>query len=207
MAWRALRGDDEQATWGRELVSVRRRQHGVGLLLQIFDDGRVAQRGRVAQLVALGDVLQQPPHDLARTRLGQVVDDDHGLGPGDLADLLADPLAQLCRQLVARLVAAAQQHEAERRLAGQRVGRRGRCGLGHRRVLDQRRLQLDRREPVPGDVHHVVDAAQQPEVAVGVLARAVAGEVDALGRTARSSWRRSARRPRTACGTCPATAG
>ena len=41
----------------------------------------------------------------------------------------------------------------------------------------ERRLQLDRRQPVPRDVHHVVDPAEQPEVAVVVPARAVAHEV------------------------------
>ena len=46
-------------------------------------------------------------------------------------------------------------------------------------VVDERRLDLDRRDAVAGDVHHVVDAAEQPEVAVLVDSRAVAGEVHA----------------------------
>src|SRR5262249_50409411 len=37
--------------------------------------------------------------------------------------------------------------------------------------------ELLRAEPVAGDVDHVVDAAEDPEVAVGRLERAVAGEV------------------------------
>ena len=49
--------------------------------------------------------------------------------------------------------------------------------LGHLLVVDQRALDLDRRDAVAGDVHHVVDAAEQPEVAVLVDPRAVAGEV------------------------------
>src|SRR5438445_13502073 len=32
---------------------------------------------------------------------------------------------------------------------------------------------------MPGDLHHVVDAAHEPEIAVGVALRAVAGEVPA----------------------------
>src|SRR5690606_9167383 len=36
-------------------------------------------------------------------------------------------------------------------------------------------------QAMPGDVEHIVDAAQQPEVAVLVDARAVAGEVHAVG--------------------------
>ena len=44
--------------------------------------------------------------------------------------------------------------------------------LGHRRVLDERALDLHRADAVARDVHHVVDAADDPEVAVLVaLAR------------------------------------
>src|SRR5690242_20202699 len=75
-------------------------EDGVGLALQVLHDGGVAERRRVAEVVALGDVLQEPAHDLARARLRQVVDEDHGLRPRDLADLLADPLPQLRGQLV-----------------------------------------------------------------------------------------------------------
>ena len=53
-------------------------------------------------------------------------------------------------------------------------------GLGHRRVVDQRRLDLGGRDAVARHVHHVVDPAEQPEVAVVVDLGAVAGEVAAL---------------------------
>ena len=33
-------------------------------------------------------------------------------------------------------------------------------------VVDERGLDLDRRDPVTRDVHHVIDPAEQPEVAV-----------------------------------------
>jgi hypothetical protein len=46
-------------------------------------------------------------------------------------------------------------------------------------VVDERRLDLGRRDPVAGDVHHVVDAAQEPQVALVVALRAVAREVHA----------------------------
>ena len=52
--------------------------------------------------------------------------------------------------------------------------------LGDLRVRDDRRLDLRRREPVPGDVDDVVDASDDPEVAVLVLARGVADEVGRL---------------------------
>ena len=52
-------------------------------------------------------------------------------------------------------------------------------GLGHGRVRHERRLDLGRRDPVAADVHHVVDPAEQPQVAVVVELGAVAGEVPA----------------------------
>ena len=52
--------------------------------------------------------------------------------------------------------------------------------LGDLRVVDQRALDLHRADAVAGDVEHVVDAAEQPEVAVGVALGAVAGEVGAV---------------------------
>ena len=51
--------------------------------------------------------------------------------------------------------------------------------LGDARMIDERALDLHRADAMSGDVDHVVDAAEQPEVAVGVALGAVAGEVDA----------------------------
>src|SRR5207248_1969171 len=51
--------------------------------------------------------------------------------------------------------------------------------FGDARMIDERALDFHRADAVPGDVDHIVDAAEQPEVAVGVTLRAVAGDVDA----------------------------
>ena len=51
-------------------------------------------------------------------------------------------------------------------------------GLGDLRVRHDRRLDLGRRHAVARDVEHVVDAPDDPEVAVLVLAGGVADEVD-----------------------------
>src|SRR6202035_2569329 len=42
------------------------------------------------------------------------------------------------------------------------------------------RLHFRGGNPVPGDVHDVVDASEHPDVAVGVVAGTVAGEVPTL---------------------------
>ena len=48
------------------------------------------------------------------------------------------------------------------------------------RVTDQRALDFRGAESMTGDVQHVVDAADDPEITVLVAARAVAGEIIAF---------------------------
>ena len=72
------------------------------LVAELGHHVRVAQRGDVAELAALGDVAQQPAHDLARAGLGQVVGPDDPLRPRELADPLRDVLADVADQLVGR---------------------------------------------------------------------------------------------------------
>ena len=55
------------------------------------------------------------------------------------------------------------------------VGRGDDRRLGHRRVLDERRLDLERADPVAGGDDHVVGAALEVQEAVLVLGDAVAG--------------------------------
>ena len=75
---------------GDRRSSVLLRLQLLDLLLQALDHVGVAQRGDVAERAALGDVAQQPAHDLARARLRQVVGPDHALGARELADPLGD---------------------------------------------------------------------------------------------------------------------
>ena len=62
----------------------------------------------------------------------------------------------------------------------QRVGARHHRHLGHRLVLDQRAFQLERADAVVGRLEHVVGAADEGDVAVGVAHRDVAGVVVAV---------------------------
>ena len=71
-------------------------------------------------------------------------------------------------------------HERRDRLALDLVRLADDRGLGHLRMIDQRALDFHRAEPMSGHVQHVVDAPEQPVVAVAVEARAVAREVDAV---------------------------
>src|SRR6185312_1051682 len=73
-----------------------------------------------------------------------------------------------------------QDHECDNCLAGGLVLGPDHGGLGHVRVGDQGGFDLGGGQAVPGDVHDVVHAAQQPDVPVLVLLGTVPGEVHAL---------------------------
>src|ERR1041384_498166 len=76
------------------------------VLLQLFEDLGILQRRDVLRdLLALRDRAQQPAHDLARARLRQIVAEADVLRLGDGADLLADPVAHLSRNLLPLLAA------------------------------------------------------------------------------------------------------
>ena len=73
----------------------------------------VGERGDVADLAVLGDVAQQPAHDLAGAGLGQLGDDHDLPGLGDRADLLGDVVAQLLDERLASAVAGAAAQDDE----------------------------------------------------------------------------------------------
>ena len=51
------------------------------------------------------------------------------------------------------------------------------CALGNTRMFGNSRLDLPRRHPMPGDVHHVISAAENVYVPVLVDMAAVAGVI------------------------------
>src|SRR5688572_1469118 len=70
-------------------------------------DAGIGEGRRIAEGAALGDVAQQPAHDLARAGLGQIRHEHQALGLGDRADLGRNVLAQLVTELGRGLVAQA----------------------------------------------------------------------------------------------------
>src|SRR5688572_5795820 len=152
-------------------------------LLQLLEDLRVLERRHVLlDLLALRDRAQQAPHDLARAGLGQVLAEADVLRLRDRADLLRDPLAQLFGDLLrlgTRRARTFEYDERADRFARELVGAANDRGLGHElRIGDERRLDLHRAESMARYVQHVVDAADDAEVALLVHARAVAGEIE-----------------------------
>src|SRR5437773_463478 len=97
-------------------------------------------------------------------RRSQLVSDGL-LGFAVRGDLLPDLLLELRAGAIARLQRDVHLDDA----AADLVDDRDRRGLGNLVDGDGRRLELLGSEPVPGDVDDVVDAAQDPEVAIGGL--------------------------------------
>ena len=97
----------------------------------------------------LGDVAQQPPHDLARARLGQVVGPEDPLGARELADLVRDVLADVGDRSSSPSRSASSETNATIAwplvLVALPIDRR----LRDERVRDDRRLDLGRRHAVP----------------------------------------------------------
>ena len=112
---------------------------------------------------------------------GQLLGEQDRLRLRDRADELRDVVAQLlderrrCGSLPPRRITNAAM--AWPVVASLRADDRG---LGDRGMVDERGLDLGGRDVVAGDEHDVVDAAEQPEVAVVVALGAVAGEVLAV---------------------------
>ena len=136
--------------------------------------------------VALGQPelarLQQPAHDLAAARLGQVRARTRSRAAPRRrpADLRANPISSSRSSSVGSYPG---------RSATKALTTSPATGSGTpitpasatRRVLHQRALDLERADQVPGRLDDVVAAADEPEPAVGVAPGQVAGEVPAAG--------------------------
>ena len=126
-----------------------------------------------------GDVAEQAPHDLPRACLRQIGGEENIVRPGDRADLPDDVFLQFVAEILGPRGAVLERDERGDRLSFQFMrtadDRRFRDG----RMIDERALDFHRPQAVPGDVDDVVDAAEEPEAAVGVALGAVARDVDA----------------------------
>src|SRR5258707_6615555 len=146
---------------------------------EVVDDARVGERRGVAEIAVLvfRDLAQNSAHDLARAGFWQAGRELNEIGRGNRADFFSHPGDQFLAQLVARLFAGHQRDIGINALPFDvmRIADDGR--LRHLGMRHQRALDLGGAEPVAGDVDHIVDAAGDPVIAVGIAPAAVAGEV------------------------------
>src|SRR5262249_20137790 len=147
------------------------------LVPDLLHDLRVGERGDVAGVGEVGGRGDHPAHDLARPGLRHVADVPAIPRAGYLAVVGHEPLLDLPpdrgRGREAGLGRAVHLAPPAADLVDDRARRRLRALVHGQR----RRLEPLRAQPVARHVDHVVDAAEDAEVAVLGLDRAVAGEV------------------------------
>ena len=105
---------------------------------------------------------EQPAHDLAAGRLGEVLVEGDLAGGDGGAEADAAVGDEVEGQLVARLEPVGQADERLDDLAGDRIGHPDDAGLDDRRMLHQDVLDLDRSDEVAGRLDDVVGAGDEP---------------------------------------------
>ena len=148
----------------------------------MLDYTRVGQRTDIADSIrfAFGDLAQDTAHDLARTGLRQSRCPLDHIRCCNRTDFPAHVLDQFGLQLVGVFVAELKGHVGIDALPLDGVREANHGGFGHGRMRHKRTLDLGGTHAVPRNVDHVVDAAQQPVVALFVDTASVTREVVAL---------------------------
>jgi hypothetical protein len=126
-----------------EPVSVVGRSDHSGL--DLVHHTTVCQRRGVTDLAVLGDVTQQPAHDLSRAGLGQFGNNQNLARLRDPTDLGGNVVAQFCYRAGRFGWPAAQNDEGAHGLPGGLIRRPDHRGLGYRRMRDERGFDLGRR--------------------------------------------------------------
>ena len=91
---------------------------------------------------------------------------------------MSHPLAQFFAEFFVLVrVAFFQRHETAHGLPGDFVRLADDSSFGDKRMTDQRRFHFHGAEAMAADVHHVVDAAQDPIIAIVIATGGVAGEI------------------------------
>ena len=146
--------------------------------MEIEDHARISERRRIAEFATFGDIAQQSTHDLAAPRLGQLLRERELFRHREFTEFGRDVIAKLRMEFGARFGVAEQRHETDDRLTRKIVGLAHNGRFGNSVMIDERALNLRRRDAMAADVHHVVDAAHEPKIAVGIPITAIACEIE-----------------------------
>jgi hypothetical protein len=123
------------------------------------------------------DLPQNPPHDLAASRLRQIGNHIDGFWRREWPDALAHLHGELLAQRLAGLIAIFDSDKRVDCLASELVCHANDGSLGNRVVLDKGGFDLGCGEAVTGNVHNVVNAAADPVEAFVVTACAIASKL------------------------------
>src|SRR5438477_5573865 len=156
--------------------------HLLPRLARFLDRTLVLDCRDVTRVLVEDHRLQHAPHDLAASGLRQHVDEVELANDREGAEVVADSREQLFLELIGRLATLLQHDERRYDLAAEFVGAPRHTGLGDRGVSEERGLDLDGADTVVGDLDDLVGASAEPDIAVRIDRRRVAGEVDLLSR-------------------------
>jgi hypothetical protein len=169
-------------TYDVQIIATRQRSATLAFFgfAELGDDGEVFEGGDVALDFAVGgQFAEEAAHDLAAAGFGKSFGEADVVGTGEGADFLGDPLAQFVFQFAGGLVAGLKRYEGRDGLAFEIVGATYDCGFSDFGVCDEGRFDFHGTETVSADIDDIIDAPHQPEIAIGIHARTVAGEVAA----------------------------
>lgn len=146
-----------------------------------FDDLRFSEGGNVAELVDFvgGDFAEEAAHDLARASLGETGNNVDAIRHGDTTNVLADLTTEFAGKRVTVSVgveAVLENAEGVDGLAFDLVSDTDDSGFSAGGVRDEGRFEFSSAEAMTRDVDNVVDAADDPMIAISVAEDAVASE-------------------------------
>lgn len=152
------------------------------ILDDLVDDAGIGEGGSVAELILLAgqNLAQDPPHDLARSRLGQIGHAEDGFGCGEGTDGLSHLHDEVFPQRVVDLVAILNADKGIDGLPREFVMDADHGSLANGVVFNERGLDLSGGQSVAGDVDDIVHATADPIVTLVIAGGAVTGEVVAL---------------------------
>src|SRR5262249_50192068 len=118
-------------------------------------------------------------HDFAAARFRKCVREPDLVRFGKTANTLGNMTFQFIFESRLRFVACCKCYECHNALASQLIRPAYDSGFGHRGVTYKRALDLHGSDAMAGNIDHIVDSSHDPEIAVFIPARAVAGKVHA----------------------------
>ena len=166
---------------------MRWKNHLDGLRMEdldnLFDDAWIFESGGVLlDLSAFCDGAKDAAHDFAATCFWQSRYEGDLVALGQRSDIFGDDVVDLFDQLhlVCRTFVVFEHYKSEDALTFDLVRFAHHGAFGDSRVMADSRFDLGGTESVAADVDHVIHAARDPDVAIFVVNRSVAAEVDGL---------------------------
>jgi hypothetical protein len=140
-------------------------------------------------LLTSQDLSQNSPHDLTTSRLGQIWNNEDGLGCCEWTNALSDLQDEILLQLVVDLVAVLDGNESIDCLASKLIVDSNDCGFCYSIVLDKCGFDFGSRKTVTADIDDVVDTASDPVVAFVVTSSPITSELTIISKWIQSNER------------------